>query len=63
MAFYATKPSLIDSSITLYYAGGSRWSDQPSEKVTYATRDALDRKVANDDGKTGGFKTATVVEE
>ena len=54
MAFYATKPSLIDSSITLYYAGGSRWSDQSSEKVTYATRDALDRKVANTDGKTGG---------
>ena len=63
MAFYATKPSLIDSSITLYYAGGSRWSDQPSEKVTFASREGLDLKIANEDGKSGGFKTATVVEE
>ena len=63
MAFYLTKPSLIDSSITLYYAGGSRWSDQSSEKVTYATRESLDAKIANTDGKSGGFKTATVVEE
>ena len=63
MAFYLTKPSLIDSSITLYYAGGSRWSDQSPEKVTYATRENLDAKIANTDGKSGGFKTATVVEE
>ena len=63
MAFYLTKPSLIDSSITLYYAGGSRWSDQSSEKVTYASRESLDIKIANTDGKSGGFKTATVVEE
>lgn len=63
MAFYATKPSLIDSSITLYYAGGNRWSDQSSEKVVFATRQGLDTKIANEDGKTGAFKTATVVEE
>jgi len=63
MAFYATKPSLIDPSITLYYAGGNRWCDVPSEKVTYVTREGLDRKVANEDGKTGSFRTATVVEE
>jgi hypothetical protein len=63
MAFYATKPSLIDPSITVYYAGGNRWSDQSSEKVTFATREGLDAKVVNLDGKTGGFKNATVVEE
>lgn len=63
MAFYVTKPSLIDSSITLYYAGGNRWSDQSYEKIVFATREGLDTKIANKDGKTGAFKTATVVEE
>jgi len=63
MAFYCTKPSVIDSSITLYFAGGNRWTDQESEKVTFATREGLDKKVVNLDGKTGAFRTATVVEE
>jgi hypothetical protein len=63
MAYYLTKPALIDSSITLYYAGGSRWSDQISEKAVFATREVLDEKIANADNLSGGFKTATVVEE
>ena len=63
MAFYCTKKSLIDDSVTLYFAGGNRWSDQVSEKVTFATRDGLDQKIANVDRMSGGFKNATVVEE
>jgi len=63
MAFYCTKPSLIDSSITLYYAGGNRWSDNFAEKVEFATREVLENKIANLDGKSGSFRKATVVEE
>lgn len=63
MAFYLTKPSVINPDITLYYAGGKRWSDQISEKATFASREPLDDKIANVDNMSGGFKNATVVEE
>jgi hypothetical protein len=62
MSFYCTKPSTIQPSVTLYYAGGKRWSDQEHEKVTFSSREDLDEKIANVDGKSGGFRKATVVE-
>lgn len=63
MAFYCTKPSLIDPSITLYYVGGNRWSDNYTEKVNFAKREILENKIANLDGKSGPFRKAIVVEE
>jgi len=63
MAFYCTKPSLIQSSITLYYCGTNRWSDQESDKALYASRDGLDEKIANLQGLSGGFTNAQVIEE
>lgn len=63
MAYYLTKPSVINPEITLYYAGGKRWCDQASEKAIFATREPLDAKIANVDNMSGGFKNATVVEE
>ena len=63
MAFYCTKPSVIDSSITLYYCGANRWSDQESDKALYASRATLDEKVSNSLGLTGGFTNAQVIEE
>lgn len=63
MAYYLTKQSLIQSSKTMYCTGDGRWSDQVSEKVTFATRDGLDQKIVNVDRMSGGFKNTTVVEE
>jgi len=62
MAYYLTKPCLIQSSKTLYFTGGNTWSDDISDKKNFPTRDPLDAKIANADGKSGGFKNATVVE-
>lgn len=47
----------------MYCTGDGRWSDQVSEKVTFATRDGLDQKIVNVDRMSGGFKNTTVVEE
>lgn len=62
MPFYCTKPSTIQSSVMLYYAGGKRWSDQEHEKAIFSSRENLDEKIANVDNKSGGFRNATVVE-
>lgn len=61
MAYYLTKPCLVQSSKTLYYTGNSVWSDDISDKKNFSTRRPLDKLVANVDGTSGGFKTATVV--
>lgn len=63
MAFYCTKPSVIQPSTTLYFTGDNRWSDQFSERVLVDSREEFDLKIANTDYHAGGFKTATVVEE
>jgi len=54
---------MIQSSKTLYYTGNSTWSDDITEKKSYAARETLDVWIANEDSKSGGFKNATVVEE
>jgi len=61
MAYYLTKPCLIQSSKTLYFTGNSTWSDDISDKKNFPTRGPLDQKIANEDGQSGGFKNATVV--
>lgn len=61
MAYYLTKPCSIQSSKTLYFTGNSTWSDDISDKKNFSTRGPLDQKIANADGKSGGFKNATVV--
>lgn len=63
MAFYCTKPSVIQPSTTLYFVGENRWSDQFSERELRDSREEFDQRIANNDYNAGGFKTATVVEE
>ena len=63
MPFHIKKGSAIDSSITVYYAGGNRWSDDYTARTTYDTQAAADAVAANPDGKNGGFTGATVVSE
>jgi hypothetical protein len=63
MAFFITKPSLVSESITLYYKGGNRWSDNPSDKITYETESEASSICSNPDGSNGGFKGSIVVSE
>ena len=63
MAYYITKPASIDSSITLYFKGDNRWSDNPEGKVTYETEEIANSAKANPDGRNGGFNGSTVVSE
>ena len=63
MAYYITKPASIDKSITLYFIGENRWSDDESKKVTYATEELANTAKDNTDGRNGGFVGSTVVSE
>ena len=63
MSYYITRPAKIDSSITVYYHGGNRWSDEPVGRFAFATLEEANAVVANHDGKNGGFANATVVSE
>ena len=63
MAYYITKPASIDKSITLYFIGDNRWSDDESKKATYATEELANSVKANPDGRNGGFVGSTVVSE
>jgi len=63
MAYYIKKPSIIDSSITVYYSGNSRWTDDFSQKSLYASEEAAQNLMVNNDGKNGGWSNAIVVSE
>ena len=65
MPYYIKKPSSLNSSVEVYYAGKSqgvaRWTDKFSDKKTYKNDPTYLTK--NDDGKNGGWKRITVVTE
>ena len=61
MAYHIKKPSLINSSINVYYTGNRRWTDDFSERKVYASDPSSD--MTNSDGKNGGWTGATVVSE
>ena len=61
MAYHIKKPSLINSSINVYYTGNRRWTDNFSERKVYSSDPSSD--MTNSDGKNGGWTGATVVSE
>ena len=63
MSYHIKKPCVLDSSITLYYQGGTRWTDEYSKRNIYSTKTGADRRADNSSGQNGGFKYSTVVEE
>ena len=63
MAYYISKPSRIDPSITVYYAGDNRWTDDESQKATFSTKKAATALITNPDGKNGGWAGSTVAAE
>ncbi len=63
MAYHIKKPSVINPSIEVYYCGGTRWSDDYSQRTSFASESAANAKLVNTDGKNGGWTGATVVSE
>jgi len=60
MAYYIQKPSLIDPDVIVYYAGKNRWTDDPAQKVLFATEEATN--IIHQE-KRDGWKNSTVVSE
>ena len=61
MSFYLKKkPSIISESITLYYTGNNRWSDNAENKIAFETRDEAEEHISNPDGKNGGFTNCVI---
>jgi len=63
MAFYIKKQSILMDSKTVYYTGDSKWSEALSERKSYVSESDAKSQISNPDGKNGGFKGSTVVEE
>ena len=61
MAYYIKKQGL--SGKVVYWTGTNVWSDDPSKKKTYVNEGTAASKIANPDGKNGGFNGAEVVSE
>lgn len=66
MAYHIQKPAAIGSG-TVYYAGGSRWTDDASQKKSFTTKaKATEAMSVTTDSVTGtrtgaGFRGATAV--
>lgn len=63
MAYYIFKPSRIDPTITVYYSGNSRWTDDSSQKALFATEEGAAAIMENPDGKNGGWTGSSIVSE
>ena len=61
MAKLIKKASALGSD-TVYYAGGSRWSDDRSDAQSFANEAVANEVMTNPDGKNGGW-TGAVVED
>jgi len=63
MAYHIKKTSALDSSKTVYFTGNAVWSDDITQRKTYANESAANAQIANPDGKNGGFTGCTIVSE
>ena len=63
MPFHIKKNSVLVNSKTVYYTVDTKWSEAYSERKSYISESAAQAQIANPDGKNGGFKGSTIVEE
>ena len=61
MPYHIKKPSLLNSSVDMYYVGNKKWSDKFGDRKQYVNDPTYLTK--NDDGKNGGWSGITVVTE
>lgn len=59
MAQLIKKQAAIGSA-TVYYTGGSSWTDNRDEAFVFANVDAANNHMVNPDGTNGGFTGATL---
>ena len=58
MAILIKKPSALGSD-TVYYTGGTRWSDDRSEAQSFVDETTANAVMVNTDGTNGGWTGAT----
>ena len=58
MAILIKKPSALGSD-TVYYTGGTRWSDDRSEAQSFVDEATANAVMVNTDGTNGGWTGAT----
>ena len=58
MAHLIKKPSALGTD-TVYYVGGTRWSDNRSEAQSFVDEAAANAVMVNNDGTNGGWTGAT----
>ena len=63
MAYHIEKPSSLNPGVTVYYVTKNHWSDNPDQRKSWTKRSSPTNLMANPDGKNGGWKNATIVEE
>ena len=63
MGYYIKKTSALAAVGDVYWTGGSNWSDKIADKKVYANQSTANSKIANTNGKNGGFASASVVSE
>ena len=61
MAYHIKRPSTLKAGTTVYYTGGSNWTENYADRKVYDSNPTS--VVANTDGKNGGFSNATIVDE
>ena len=59
MAEIIKKQSLV-ANTTVYYTGGTNWSEDRSKAKTFLTPDDAIAHMANPDGTNGGYSNAVV---
>ena len=63
MPYFIKKQSILMDSKTVYYTGDMKWSEAYSERKSYISETSAKSQISNPDGKNGGFKGSTIVEE
>ena len=59
---YISRPNLLDSSITVYYAGDNKWTDNFDDRHRFSTKAAATAHIQNPDGKNGGWSRCSIVQ-
>lgn len=63
MPYHLKRPSQLNASVSVYYAGGRRWTDDYSQRVQYSTEAEINAMISNPDGMNGGWTNAVIVSE
>ena len=64
MPFHIKKAFILDNSKTVYYTGGSHWSEEYSNRKSYNVKSEADALlVTGDDKQKAQFKNSTVTSD